>query len=95
MLDHFPREQLLVLQFERCRDEPLEQLSRTWRFLGLEPLDEVPASMLERSGEREKPEIPERWRRELVARLADDVRRLAQGFGDDIDLSRWPNFSDL
>ncbi len=95
VLDHFPREQLLVLQFERCRDEPLEQLSRTWRFLGLEPLDEVPASMLERSGEREKPEIPERWRRELVARLADDVRRLAQGFGDDIDLSRWPNFSDL
>lgn len=95
VLDHFPREQLLVLQFERCRDEPLEQLARTWRFLGLEPLDDAPASMLHGAGAREKPELPERWRGELVARLADDVRDLAARFGDDIDLARWPNFSEL
>jgi len=95
VLDHFPREQLLVLQFERCRDDPLEQLARTWRFLGLEPLDEVPASMLEHGSPREKPELPERWRRELAARLADDVRDLAALFEDAIDLARWPDFSGL
>ena len=29
------------------------------------------------------------------ARLADDVRRLAARFDDDIDLARWPSFSSL
>jgi Sulfotransferase domain len=95
VLDHFPREQLLVLQFEGCRDEPLAGLRRTFEFLGLEPLDEVPASMLERGDSREKPELPERWRRELAARLAGDVRELADLFAAEIDLARWPNFRDL
>jgi len=93
VLDHFPRERVLVLQFERCRDEPLEMLRATWRFLGLEPLDEVPPSMLERGKSREKPELSDRWRAELVARLADDVRDLASLFPGAIDLGRWPNFS--
>ena len=93
VLDHFPREQVLVLQFERCRDETLAELGRTFEFLGLEPLGEVPASMLERKAGREKPELPDRWRAELVARLADDVRDLAELVGDDIDLARWPNFT--
>ncbi len=43
----FPREQVLVLQYERCRDDPMGELARTFRFLGL---DEVPldASRFER-----------------------------------------------
>jgi hypothetical protein len=49
--------------------------------------------MLERKAGREKPELPDRWRAELVARLADDVRDLAELVGDDIDLARWPNFA--
>jgi len=92
VLDHFPREQLLVLQFERCRDETLAELNRTLAFLGLDPLADVPASMLERKAPREKPELPERGRAELTARLADDVRDLAGLFPDEIDLARWPNF---
>jgi hypothetical protein len=93
VLDHFPRGRLLVLQLERCIAEPLEELARTWRFLGLEPLDEMPASMLDPGGVREKPELPERWRSELVARLAEDVRVLAGLFPDEIDLERWPDFA--
>lgn len=93
VLDHFPREQLLVLQFERCRDEPLEQLAATFRFLGVEPLDELPPSMLEPGSSPQKPELRDRWRAELVARLADDVRDLAELFPDEIDLDRWPSFS--
>jgi hypothetical protein len=93
VLDHFPREQLLVLQFERCRDEPLAELRRTFEFLGLEPLDDLPPSMLERGASREKPELPEVWRRELVAYLKDDVRELADLFPDDVDPARWPNFA--
>ncbi len=89
VLEHFPREQLLVLQFERCRDEPLEMLARTWRFLGLEPLADVPASMLDRGASSEKPELPEAWRQELVARLADDIREVAQLFPEEIEPERW------
>lgn len=93
VLDHFPREQVLVLQFERCRDEPLEMLARTWGFLGLDPLEALPASMTERGKSRRKPDLPDRWRSELVARLADDVHDLAGLFPDEIDLDRWPNFA--
>ena len=94
VLDHFPREQVLVQQFERCRDDPLGQLAVSCRFLGLEPFDEIPDSMRERGPSREKPELPERWRAELVARLADDVRDLAGLFPDQIDLALWPNFAE-
>jgi hypothetical protein len=93
VLEHFPREQLLVLQFERCRDEPLPQLNRTFAYLGLEPLDEVPPAMLKTGKGRKKPPLPERWRAELAARLRADVDDLASMFGEDIDLARWPNFS--
>lgn len=95
VLEHFAREQILVLQFERCRDEPLAQLAATWRFLGLEPLAKLPAPMLERGPAREKPELPERWRAELAGRLAGDVRDLAGMFTEEIDLGLWPNFRGL
>jgi hypothetical protein len=36
-LDHFPVEQILILQYERCVDQPEEQLALTYRFLGLDP----------------------------------------------------------
>jgi len=95
VLDHFPREQLLVLQFERCRDEPLAELNRTFAHLGLEPLGEPPDAIADQGASREKPELPGRWRAELVARLAADVRDLAALFADEIDLERWPDFADL
>jgi hypothetical protein len=93
VLDHFPREQLLVLQFERCLDEPMEELARTWRFLGLDPQGELPGSMHGPGKAREKPELPERWRKELVARLADDVRDLQALFPEEIELGLWPHFA--
>jgi len=36
-LDHFPSEQLLIMQYERCVAAPVEQLVATYRFLGLDP----------------------------------------------------------
>ena len=35
----FPPEQVLLLQYERCRADPATQLARTYQFLGLEPFD--------------------------------------------------------
>ena len=93
VLDHFPREQLLVLQFERCVAEPLAQLARTWRFLGLDPLDQLPGSISDSGSSREKPELPDRWRAELVARLREDARELAELFPEEIDLALWPDLA--
>ena len=39
----FPREQVLVLQYERCVADPASELRRTYAFIGLEP--EVPAGL--------------------------------------------------
>jgi hypothetical protein len=33
----FPAEQVLVLQYEQCRADPVAQLDRTYAFLGLDP----------------------------------------------------------
>ena len=43
MLNHFDREALLVLQYERCRSDPQGELSRTLQFLGLDPFEPPPA----------------------------------------------------
>jgi hypothetical protein len=45
---HFDREQVLVLQFERCIDAPAPELARTYRHLGLDPFV-PPAEVLERT----------------------------------------------
>ena len=37
VLDAIPRERLLVLQHEVCREDPAGQLARTYAFLGLAP----------------------------------------------------------
>jgi hypothetical protein len=45
LLEHFDREQLLVLQYERCRAEPERELRRTFEFLGLGDVGFVPPLM--------------------------------------------------
>ena len=87
----YGREQVLVLQYERCVAEPLPQMERTLRFLGLDPA-EARAPERERSRPaRQKPELPVRLREDLVARLRPDTERLAE-LCPEIDPSLWPNF---
>jgi hypothetical protein len=92
VLDLFPREQILVLQFERCREDPLGEFRRTCLFLGLDAPDELPAVMTRDRQPKAKPELTDEMRGELVAVLADDVRRLAERCPE-VDLELWPNFS--
>ena len=51
VLRHFPREQVLVLQHERCRRRPAGELRRTFEFLGLDDVDWMPPDA-EQPGER-------------------------------------------
>ena len=87
-LEHFPREQLLVLQFERCVRDPASELARTHRFLGLD--DSVPfpeqADTIRNTTKLAKPKLHphvvsalrESYRNEL-ARLFDAFPELDPG----------------
>jgi hypothetical protein len=90
----YPRERVLVLQYERCSADPTAEMERTLRFLGL---DSVPGPAEDREGSRSprsKPDLPPGLRDDLLARLEPDVERLV-GLCPEIDLSLWPNFSHL
>lgn len=98
------RDRVLVLQYERCVDDPLAQMQRTQRFLGLEPLAAVPEALRRHVpsggihwGEKhwgEKPELPARRRLALSAALTDDVGRVA-ALCPELDPGLWPNFTSL
>jgi hypothetical protein len=89
----FPNEQILVLQYERCRADPAPQLARTYRFLGLDPF--VHEGIDKRVNVTEHTlDLEEDVRRRLVQAYESDVRALAQRFPD-IDLRLWPNFAGI
>jgi hypothetical protein len=100
VLRHFPREQLLVLQFERCLAEPEAELRRTYEFLGLEP-GFVPPRLSERvnpgpSEERLPSEagLPDWLEEDVAASFADDVKGLMEIEPRiEIDLALWPSVS--
>jgi sulfotransferase family protein len=94
-LEFFPRERLLVLQYERCLREQEAELARTFEFLGVDPgfrprSFESGGARSFGAGEELAPELRER----LVATYEPEVRRLAE-LGFPVDLSLWPNFAHL
>lgn len=91
----FPRAQVLVLQYERCRKEPQEQLARTYDFLGVEP-HQPPKGFGRFVNKTQGAKVPfPEGRRELLAeRYSHDVRRVAT-LVPELDVGLWPNFSSL
>jgi hypothetical protein len=93
VLDAFPRDQVLILQYERCLDRYDEQLQRTYEFLGLDPSfrpppqDNVPAAP-------PAGDLPDAERAELGRQYAADVRRLVE-LVPEIDVTLWPSVRDL
>ena len=87
----FPREQVLVLQYERCVADPATELRRTWEFIGLEP--EIPAGLEldARVNESRGPKISlNEWQQEqLVRRYAPENARLAAMLPHELDLALW------
>jgi hypothetical protein len=90
-LRHYPREQMLLLQYERCVADPQGQLSRTFDFLGL---PDEPASETELARTRKKSDGHAPLAAELRSLLADyyaaDVLRLGE-LMPDLDISLWRN----
>lgn len=93
---HFDREQVLVLQYERCREDAPGQYARTLRFLGVRD-DFVPQEFTRvrgRSYESQKEPLWPDLEEELTAALEPDVRDL-RDLLPDFDLALWPHFAHL
>jgi hypothetical protein len=86
----FPREQVLVLQYERCSDDPAVELRRTFAFLGLDP-DAAPTIDLGvRVNASQGPKSAlTPWQADVLARrYAPENERLAS-LVPDLDLALW------
>jgi hypothetical protein len=92
----FPWEQVLVLQYERCRDDPRAELARTFRFLGLRDF-EPPADRFGRPVNpttARKLDLTPELRRSLAVAYAPDLAALAD-LAPDLDLDRWTTVREL
>ncbi len=96
LFDCFPQEQILVLQYERCRDDPPRELRRTHQFLGLTSVEPEEALLTGTVNESKGTKLPldDRLRERLVSLYAEDVAALATVVPE-LRLSLWPNFSHL
>jgi hypothetical protein len=90
-LRHFPRQQLLLLQYERCASDPQGQLTRTFEFLGL-PAQAASAADVARARKKSGVHVPvaPEIRDVLADYYAADVARLAE-LMPDLDTSLWPS----
>ena len=95
VLEAFPRENVLILQYERCCLDYEGQLDRTFAFLGVEPGYRPPATA------RNVPRahghhgfLHNRRGRRLAEAYVEDSARLAE-IAPEIDLSLWPSVGDL
>jgi hypothetical protein len=91
LLERFDRDQVLVLQFERCVQDPADELRRTYEFLGAEPVDHLPEALTERVGGAHPRleltgEVTEAAR-EMILRDAARLTALVP----EIDLDLWPS----
>jgi hypothetical protein len=96
LLEHFPREQVLVLQYEQCVADTGAQLRRTYRYLGIDedfrPNDLRQASEAPRS-DRLVPLPAAAHEAFLRAATADLVQLVS--CAPEIDPALWPTFSGL
>ncbi len=88
-LEHFPRDQFLLLQYELCVADTQTQLDRSYAFLGLRNQN---ASVQEirkaRKKSKEHVTLSAESRAWLAGYYAEDVRRLRE-IMPDLDLSLW------
>ena len=95
LLQQYPAERLLVLQYEACALDPAAQLARTFEFLDLPP-HELPAEELVRPRNKaklEKVSVPPEHLELLARYYTPEVERL-RNLVPDLDLELWPHFAD-
>jgi hypothetical protein len=91
VLASFPREQLLVLQFEQCVAQPAAMLARTFAFLDLAPHHPPHIDATVNRGVEPQP-LSEADNALLRDAYRDDVAALVSAFPE-IDRALWPTVS--
>ncbi len=89
----FPHEQVLVLQYEACVEEPARFLAKTYEFLGLD--DSFGSSDTHNRVNRTKVEpvqLAKRTRDQLAELYQDDLQRLSTA-RPELELDRWPSYA--
>lgn len=95
ILRYFDKSQILILQYERCSLEPLAELKRTFRFIGVQDTDFVPDILSARPHHQpNKPQLDSEALDAYVQAYSQDVIDLTEAFPE-IDLTLWPNFAHL
>ena len=92
----FPPEQVLVLQYERCRADAIAQYRRTLEFIGADP-DYLPDELERPRGRpigEDKPSLMPHVETGLHHALDDEVLEVCR-MVPDLDLSLWKNFAHL
>jgi hypothetical protein len=90
------REQVLILQYERCRASPAAEYRRTLAFLGVDP-GHPSAVLAERRGTTQEAVKAPLWGdmlEALRAALEPEVFELAE-LAPEIDVGLWPNFAHV
>lgn len=96
LLEAYPAERLLIMQYEACASDAAAQLARTHGFLGLPP-HALPAEVLARPRNKaklEKVSTPDEHIELLRRYFRPEIERL-RSIVPGLDLSLWPHFSDL
>jgi hypothetical protein len=94
LLRYFDRSQILLLQYEKCKADPYQEIARTYRFLGVD--DQYQPKGIERAVNRQEyiiQSLKSEERQRLAAYFADDVRATVEMFPE-IDISLWSDFID-
>ena len=95
LYEHFPRERILIQQYERCVADPAGEIARTYRFLGLDPGYGPPPSLHARlNSAEEHSSLSADMATELRRLYAADLRRLPE-LAPEIDLGLWPSAAGL
>ena len=97
LYDYFDPEQVLVMQYEQCVQEPMLHYRRTLEFIGAPNVDHVPEDLTRTRGTATKSRREPIWddlREALVRTLEDEVQEL-RGLVADLDLGLWKNFEHL
>lgn len=95
--EQLPDAELLVIQYEKCVADPVEQYRRTLGFLGVDPDAADLPDFSARRGKSQASNKKELWpdlRASMVETLEDEVAQLA-AMEDEIDVSLWKNFTHL
>jgi hypothetical protein len=92
ILEHYPRDQVLMLQYERCVSDTTGELQRTYAFIGAEPADHMPsvASVQRRGPGARRHALASETEGDVLRAIHADLPRL-RALAPELDLDLWPS----